>query len=102
IAMPGGILQTRLRREAHSRIDRAIAMDSAHGRASAQMAAHQSQRTAEHGGSALADVLVRSAMEPIAGHAGVAPGSRYAILAGEIRHRAMKLSLERGHQRCAR
>ena len=66
------------------------------------MAAHQAQRMVEQSRSPLAHILMRGAMEAIAGHAGLAPRRGHAILASVIGHRAVEFGLKRGHQRRSR
>ena len=69
IAMPGSVLQTRLRREAHGSVDGSAAVDGAQRRTAAQVAAYQAGLAAQQRGASLGHILVRSAVEAVPAHA---------------------------------
>ena len=105
-AVPRGVLQTRLRREAHGGVDGPAVQDRAHGRAAAQVAAHQPQvlaRASQDLRRTLAHVLVRRAVVAVAPHAVLlAPVGRHAVADGVLGHGRVEFRLEGGHQRHAR
>ncbi len=99
VAVPRGVFQSRLGRESHRGIHTPSAIDRAHRRTAAQVAAHQLDLPPQHGRHALRDIAVRRAVEAVLFHAVLLPDRRHPVLPRVFRHGGVKLGFEGRYNR---